>query len=341
MRKHYWSTVALLIMIGLAAGSVDTKRSSTGTTASSSKANNSSSIVDTPSSSTVSSSLEVERIYSAQLQQYQSEHRAWEAAKEARAEAERDFRSFEQKAASLADEKPTKPDYGTREWESRDGKYKTEAKLIETDNVNVTLKKSDGKIAMVPKETLIHSSRLIVETAFTELSAYKAQLSEWEDQSIKLDDLRRISEKKFAALNKPEPQPPSREKITAEIKAANEKKLSEELASKAEADRKAAEVAAEKAELELDFNGLVLMRKTVSGSQGALGGTITGIVENRRRRKLSYAQISFNLYDDSGAQVGTAIANINGLEPGSKWKFEAISFGQEFTKYKFSELTGF
>jgi hypothetical protein len=53
------------------------------------------------------------------------------------------------------------------------------------------------------------------------------------------------------------------------------------------------------------------------------------------------AQISFSLYDDSGAQVGTAIANINGLEPGNKWKFEAISFGQEFTKYQFIELTGF
>ncbi|MFN9411857.1 MAG: FxLYD domain-containing protein [Pirellula sp.] len=333
-------------MIGLAAGSVDSKRSSTATTTSSSRGDSSSSITDADSAD--SSNLEVDRIYSAQLQQYQSEHRAWAAGKEARAEAERELRGIEQKAASLADEKPIKPYYGAHEWETRDGKYKTQAELIDTDNVDVTLKKSDGKIVTVSKETLIHSSRLIVEKAFTELSAYKTRLSEWEPESIKLDDLRRVSEKKFAALNKPEPQPPSREKIVAEREKeiarkefADAQKKIADAEKKREADRKAAEEAAEKAELELDFNGLVLMRKTVSGSQGPLGGTITGIVENRRRRKLTYAQITFNLYDDSGAQVGTAIANINGLEPGGKWKFEAVSFGQEFTKYKISELTGF
>ena len=62
---------------------------------------------------------------------------------------------------------------------------------------------------------------------------------------------------------------------------------------------------------------------------------------SRRSRKLTYAQITFNLYDDSGAQVGTAMANINGLEPGGRWKFKATTFGTQFSKYKINDLTGF
>lgn len=160
--------------------------------------------------------LEVERIYNARLKQYQSRHRAWVTAKELREKAEQDSRFFDAKAAAIQDEKPTKPYYGTHEWETRDGKYKTRAELIDTDNINVTLKKSDGKIVTVPKETLIHSSRLIVEKAFTELSTYKSQLSEWD----KLDAQRRIAAKKFAFLKR-EPQPPIRGRIIAEIAARN------------------------------------------------------------------------------------------------------------------------
>jgi hypothetical protein len=62
---------------------------------------------------------------------------------------------------------------------------------------------------------------------------------------------------------------------------------------------------------------------------------------NRRGVKLMYAQITFNLYDSSGAQVGSAIANINGLEAGGRWNFKASTFGTDFKKYKFSELSGF
>lgn len=61
---------------------------------------------------------------------------------------------------------------------------------------------------------------------------------------------------------------------------------------------------------------------------------------NRRARTLSYAQITFNVYDASGAQVGSALANINGLEPGARWNFKAVSFTKG-TTYKFSKLSGF
>lgn len=133
--------------------------------------------------------------------------------------------------------------------------------------------------------------------------------------------------------------------VTAMIRAVQEQQTAEKqramAIAKAEEDKKAAADAARKAEEEYEQNGLVLLRKTVEGKTGQFGGEITGIVINRRNRKLNYAQITFNLYDDSGAQVGTAIANVNGLESGGRWKFKASSLGTDFSKYKINELTGF
>jgi hypothetical protein len=117
------------------------------------------------------------------------------------------------------------------------------------------------------------------------------------------------------------------------------KKKREEDARKA--DEEARAEAARKAEEEYEANGLVLLLKTVKGTRGQFGGEITGTVVNRRPNKLNYAQIQFNLYDGTGAQVGTALANINGLEPGGRWNFTATTFGKDFATYKFSELSGF
>jgi hypothetical protein len=111
---------------------------------------------------------------------------------------------------------------------------------------------------------------------------------------------------------------------------------------KAEAARKTKE--ARKAEEEYDGDGLVLLKNTLHGQytdhgNGFVTGEITGEVVNRRSHTLSYVQITFNLYDDSGAQVGSALANVNGLEPGSTWKFKAVTTGH-WTKYKVSKLMG-
>ena len=124
--------------------------------------------------------------------------------------------------------------------------------------------------------------------------------------------------------------------------AAENARGAAETARKAEeeATRTAAEAARKIAE-ERDYDGLVLLLKTVAGRRGEYGGEITGEVINRRGQKLKYVQITFNLYDEGGAQVGTALANINGLEPGNRWKFKASTFGTDFAKYQFSELSGF
>ena len=111
--------------------------------------------------------------------------------------------------------------------------------------------------------------------------------------------------------------------------------------AKAKAEREAEAEVLRKAREEYDSDGLIFLYKSMKGRRGEYGGEITGTVINRRDVKLSYAQITFNLYDKSGAQVGSALANINDLEPGATWKFKAATFGADFDTFKFSELTGF
>lgn len=72
----------------------------------------------------------------------------------------------------------------------------------------------------------------------------------------------------------------------------------------------AAAEAERKAEEEHDANGLVLLRKSVKGTSNKFDIEITGRVVNRHVKKLSYAQILFNLYEKIDAQIGTALANI-------------------------------
>lgn len=67
---------------------------------------------------------------------------------------------------------------------------------------------------------------------------------------------------------------------------------------------------------------------------------IVGTVKNNRNRKYSYAQITFTLHDESGAQVGTALDNINNLEAGGVWRFKAVVLEDNASKYKLSELSG-
>ena len=74
---------------------------------------------------------------------------------------------------------------------------------------------------------------------------------------------------------------------------------------------------------------------------GVIAFYIEGTIKNNTDKKYSYVQVTFNLYDESGAQIGTAIDNINNLEPNGTWKFKALgSEGKNVASYKFVEITG-
>ena len=70
---------------------------------------------------------------------------------------------------------------------------------------------------------------------------------------------------------------------------------------------------------------------------------ITGKLTNNTDDAVSYIQVEYNLYDAEGAQVGTALANTNNLQPGGVWKFEAIGTASpdEVASFELINVTGF
>lgn len=68
---------------------------------------------------------------------------------------------------------------------------------------------------------------------------------------------------------------------------------------------------------------------------------ICGTVRNNSNKKYSYVQITFAMYDEKGNKVGSALANVNNLDSGETWSFEALSTYTGAGSYKLDELTGF
>lgn len=69
--------------------------------------------------------------------------------------------------------------------------------------------------------------------------------------------------------------------------------------------------------------------------------SITGSIKNNTDRDASYVQVTFNLYDAQGNQIGTALDNINNLEAGGIWKFDALGLEEGIASYRLVEISGF
>lgn len=68
---------------------------------------------------------------------------------------------------------------------------------------------------------------------------------------------------------------------------------------------------------------------------------ITGKLTNNTDKTYSYVQLTFSLYDSEDALLGTALANVNNLEGGGVWKFEAIGIESNVASYKLTDITKF
>lgn len=76
-------------------------------------------------------------------------------------------------------------------------------------------------------------------------------------------------------------------------------------------------------------------------NHGAGNFHVVGEVQNNSPHTLRYAEIDFILYDSSGDQIGTAMANITDLEAGGTWKFDAIELASGYvSSYKLKDLSG-
>lgn len=70
---------------------------------------------------------------------------------------------------------------------------------------------------------------------------------------------------------------------------------------------------------------------------------ITGTFTNTSGKELDYVQLSYNLYDSDGAQIGTAYANTTHLANGAVWKFEAYCTkdADEIASYQLTDVTAY
>ena len=81
-----------------------------------------------------------------------------------------------------------------------------------------------------------------------------------------------------------------------------------------------------------------------SSDEYGISYKIEGTIKNNTDKQYNYVQVTFNLYDKDGAQIGSALANINNLEANGLWKFKAIGSigdGKSVDSYKLIEITGF
>ncbi len=66
---------------------------------------------------------------------------------------------------------------------------------------------------------------------------------------------------------------------------------------------------------------------------------LNGMVVNQTGKAYRFVQISYDLFDSSGAQIGTASANTRGLAPHGRWLFKTVINGH-CTRFKLAKLDG-
>ena len=69
---------------------------------------------------------------------------------------------------------------------------------------------------------------------------------------------------------------------------------------------------------------------------------IEGIIKNDSDKNYSYIQVTYNVFDKDGNNIGTCLANNNNVMGNSTWKFKAICSGNadDVKTYKLVEITG-
>lgn len=85
--------------------------------------------------------------------------------------------------------------------------------------------------------------------------------------------------------------------------------------------------------------GLVL--RDVEATAGDYSITVTGTVENTSDTDYSYAAVTFGLYDDTDAKLGSALDNVSGLDASQRWKFEALGTDTDATTYQLDDVTAY
>ena len=67
---------------------------------------------------------------------------------------------------------------------------------------------------------------------------------------------------------------------------------------------------------------------------------LDGMVVNQTEKAYQFVQISYDLFDSTGALIGTASANTRGISPHGRWLFKTVISGH-CTRFKLAKLDGY
>ncbi|MRT18405.1 zinc ribbon domain-containing protein, partial [Vitellibacter sp. q18] len=67
----------------------------------------------------------------------------------------------------------------------------------------------------------------------------------------------------------------------------------------------------------------------ITSETDSMATYIKGVIKNNSGHDISYAQVTFTLYDKDGNQLGTAMDNINDLKKDGTWKFKAMGMNTD------------
>ena len=65
---------------------------------------------------------------------------------------------------------------------------------------------------------------------------------------------------------------------------------------------------------------------------------MAGTIVNTGGQKFKSVQVDIELFDNSGARVGSTLANVSDFEPYATWSFEAPVLSERATRYKIKSL---
>lgn len=68
---------------------------------------------------------------------------------------------------------------------------------------------------------------------------------------------------------------------------------------------------------------------------------VAGLVPNTTGKKYGYVQVEINLFDKQGTQVGSTLANVNNLDVGTTWAFEAPVLDDRVKSAKIAGITAY
>ncbi|TWU24870.1 hypothetical protein Pla52o_11650 [Novipirellula galeiformis] len=178
-----------------------------------------------------------ESMYDLEVLTYEQEHREWEELAKNEDELAQELEVKKYELDSLPVPEAPKPQT-ERTWTALGSNITTKATLVDTDNENVTLRKTDGQTVSVKKEILVGGDRAFVQSFWEKRKKSEELLAEYHTESNSLSTMIEELEAKLSKAGS-KPVPPDKERIFEVVQAEFREREQEERRLQAEMKREA------------------------------------------------------------------------------------------------------